>query len=245
MKKIVAFYGATLLALLVLSASQSLSQTQTVAATVSTSTSSVAPAASASRIDVPALLHPDPWEYGVFLDGGFGTHSHPGTDYHFFNAGVRLGKVLTGAAGPGILHGQFEYAVDAMPYWQVFTPKEVVSVTTGNPPQTVQYHTGGSFSGFSVTPIILRWNLVHWHRVLPWIQGAGGLIWTNHKFPPIATSVWNFSPQFGIGFHYFLKPNRAITFAGNAEHISSASLGDKNPGVNASVQFQIGYTWWK
>jgi lipid A 3-O-deacylase len=33
-------------------------------------------------------------------------------------------------------------------------------------------------------------------------------------------------------------------FSANAVHISSASLGDKNPGVNASVQFQIGYTWW-
>jgi hypothetical protein len=32
--------------------------------------------------------------------------------------------------------------------------------------------------------------------------------------------------------------------AASGVHISSASLGDKNPGVNASVQFQIGYTWW-
>jgi hypothetical protein len=36
-----------------------------------------------------------------------------------------------------------------------------------------------------------------------------------------------------------------VDFALNLEHISSASLGDKNPGVNASVQFQLGYTWWK
>jgi hypothetical protein len=28
-------------------------------------------------------------------------------------------------------------------------------------------------------------------------------------------------------------------------HISNASLGDSNPGVNATVQFQIGYSWWK
>jgi lipid A 3-O-deacylase len=28
-------------------------------------------------------------------------------------------------------------------------------------------------------------------------------------------------------------------------HISNASLGDANPGVNATVQFQIGYSWWK
>jgi hypothetical protein len=91
-------------------------------------------------------------------------------------------------------------------------------------------------------------------RFVPWFQGAGGLIWTNHKFPPDilvphgqsgGTSVFNFTPQFGLGFHYFVKPKRSITFAANAIHISSASLGDRNPGVNASVQFQFGYSWWK
>ncbi len=199
---------------------------------------------SATAINVPKLLHPDPWEHGLFFAGGFST-ANDNLNYRFLNAGVRFGKVLTGAAGPGLLRGQFEYAVELIPYWQAFTPKEVVTVTTGNPPQTEQFHTGGNFNGLSVTPIILRWNLVHSRRVLPWVQGAGGLIWTNHKFPPIATSVWNFSPQFGIGMHYFLHPNRALTFGANAVHISSASLGDKNPGVNASVQFQIGYTWWK
>jgi hypothetical protein len=59
------------------------------------------------------------------------------------------------------------------------------------------------------------------------------------------TSVWNFTPQFGVGAHYFTRPNRSIDFSANAIHISSASLGDRNPGVNASVQFSIGYTWWK
>jgi hypothetical protein len=95
---------------------------------------------------------------------------------------------------------------------------------------------------------------------MPWIQGAGGLIWTNHKYPAFGntdptnpaetgpsanTSVWNFTPQFGVGTHYFIKPRRSIDVSANAVHISSASLGDKNPGVNASVQFSIGYSWWK
>ena len=194
-------------------------------------------------IDVPRMMHPDPWERGVFVDSGFAVTTKIPT--RFLNAGVRLGKVLTGAAGPGVLRGQFEYAVEAMPYWQSFEPKQVVSVTSGNPPQTHSYNTGGTYTGLSVTPIILRWNLVHWHRVMPWMQGAGGLIWTNHKYPQIGTSVWNFSPQFGVGVHYFVQPKQAITFAANAVHVSSASLGDKNPGVNASVQFQLGYTWWK
>jgi hypothetical protein len=99
------------------------------------------------------------------------------------------------------------------------------------------------------------------------VQGAGGLVWTNHKYPayggpPVSTggttnssigengsnddtSVWNFTPQFGVGAHYFVSSTRSIDFGANAIHISSASLGDRNPGVNASVQFTIGYSWWK
>jgi hypothetical protein len=106
----------------------------------------------------------------------------------------------------------------------------------------------------SVTPLILRWNLAPRGHFLPWIQGAGGLIWTNHKFPPVGpypipghlgTSVFNYTPQFGLGVHYFVKPKQSISLSANAVHISNASMGDSNPGVNASVQFSIGYTWWK
>ena len=84
-------------------------------------------------------------------------------------------------------------------------------------------------------------------------QAAGGLLYTTHKFPPDVlvphgtpggTSVWNFAPQGGVGFHYFTRPKRSIDIGVNAVHISSASLGDHNPGVNASIQIQAGYTWW-
>lgn len=193
---------------------------------------------------VSQVMKRDPWDRGVFIDGGFGTSGE--TSDHFLNAGVRIGKVLTDAAGPGILRGQFEYAIELIPYWQAFTPKETYTLTTVDPPRHVT--TGGTYTGLSMTPVILRWNLVHWKRVMPWLQGGGGLIWTNHKFPPNGsrgTSVWNFEPQIGVGMHYFVKPDRAITFAANAVHISNASLGDANPGVNATVQLQIGYTWWK
>jgi hypothetical protein len=191
---------------------------------------------------VSHVMKRDPWDRGVFIDGGFGTSGETGD--HFLNAGVRIGKVLTDAAGPGILRGQFEYAIELIPYWQAFTPKRTYPLG----PQLPSVTTGGTYTGFSMTPVILRWNLVRWRRVMPWLQGGGGLIWTNHKFPPNGargTSVWNFEPQIGVGMHYFVKPDQAITFAANAVHISNASLGDSNPGVNATVQFQIGYTWWK
>ncbi|MGI4831066.1 MAG: acyloxyacyl hydrolase [Janthinobacterium lividum] len=207
-----------------------------------------------------------PWEYGVLFQGGLGlTEDRSG--FRFLLAGAHVGKVLTSEIGTGLLRGNFEYAGEVLPYWQSFTPvisriscTSTASGSTTVPVCSAPYSVGGTYTGVSVTPIILRWNFTHGQRWMPWMQGAGGVVWTNHKYPPYGntnsadtnetgpsadTSVWNFTPQFGIGTHIFVKPRRSLDLAANAVHLSSASLGDRNPGVNASVQFSVGYSWWK
>ncbi len=204
-----------------------------------------------------------PHDYSVFVQGGTGvTDNRDG--FKFFLAGVHAGRVLTNNYGPGLLRGNFEYAVELIPYWQSLTPifprvrcAQASSSAVIN--CSAPFNVGGTFHGVSVTPIILRWNFARHGKLTPWLQGAGGVLWTNHKFPAYGdttanlntngpngeTSVWNFTPQGGIGLHYFTNPRRSIDFSANAIHISSASLGDRNPGVNASVQFSLGYSWWK
>ena len=204
-----------------------------------------------------------PFELGVIGQGGTGLTEQRG-GFKFAMAGVHAGKVLYKHDSPGFLSGNFEYAAELFPYWQSFTPKFqrancVAGAVEGEIACTPYYTVGGTFSGVSVTPIILRWNFAGGRRISPWVQGAGGLLWTNHKYPAFGSpvlslqndgpntdaSVWNFTPQGGVGLHYFINPRRSIDFGANAVHISSASLGDKNPGVNASVQFSLGYTFWK
>ena len=194
------------------------------------------------------------WEYGPFVNLGNGIGHR--SDYRFFAVGFQLGKPLT-----PVLHlryhlsGQFELAGNIMPFWQAYTPApHVDTVTKNNETYDVAYG-GGTFTGVSLTPVILRWNfLTRSRRIQPWFQAAGGLIYTTHKFPPDVlvphgepggTSVFNFSPQGGAGIHYFIAPGRSIDFSVNGTHISSSSLGDRNPGVNSSVQVQLGYTFWK
>jgi lipid A 3-O-deacylase len=204
-----------------------------------------------------AALAQRPWDYGPFFQGGTGVGDR--SDFHFASAGFRFGKVLTGQHLGSIFRGQFEFAGEIMPYWQAFTPAQGLQKETVYDPAAGLNYTytvlmgGGTFTGVSLTPVILRWDFKSTRRFAPWFQAAGGLIYTTHKFPPDVlvphgepggTSVWNFAPQGGFGFHYFIKPGRAITFSGNGVHISSASLGDRNPGVNASVMFQIGYTFF-
>ncbi len=208
----------------------------------------------------------------MLAQGGFGVTEDRGS-FRFFMAGVHAGKVLTSNFGPGRLRGNFEYAVEVFPLWQSYTPTSLrqncVAVAGSNTliNCSAPFTVGGTFTGASITPIILRWNFAGTPRVAPWVQGAGGLVWTNHKYPAFGgppqvpagvtqssignngpnddTSVWNFTPQFGVGVHYFVDAHGSIDFGANAIHISSASLGDKNPGVNASVQFTVGYSWWK
>ena len=204
-----------------------------------------------------ATLATRPWEWGPFFQGGAGIGDR--ASYKFAAAGVRLGKVLTNQHLKGPFRGQFELAGEIMPYWQAFTPPQGLQPETVYDPAAGLDYTyyvlmgGGTFTGVSLTPVIFRWDFKPTRRFAPWVQGASGLIYTTHKFPPDVlvphgqpggTSVWNFSPQGGIGVQYFCRPGRSIMLAASGVHISSASLGDKNPGVNASVQFQIGYTWW-
>jgi lipid A 3-O-deacylase len=193
------------------------------------------------------------WEIAPFLGWGKGVGDR--SDFNFLFGGVEVGRTLTPVLKAGILSGQFQLAGNIMPLWQAYTPAPHIQTFVYKGSTFVAPVGGGTYYGASLTPVIFRWNfLTKSKRVQPWFQGAGGLIYTTHKFPPDvlvphgmpgATSVWNFSPQGGVGIHYFLRSRRSIDFGVNAVHISSASLGDHNPGVNASIQIQAGYTFWK
>jgi hypothetical protein len=57
--------------------------------------------------------------------------------------------------------------------------------------------------------------------------------------------VINFTPQVGVGVNIFNRPKHSVNFAIKAIHISNASLGDHNPGLNQTIQFSAGYSWWR
>ena len=234
--------------------------------------------ASVNKASLPARTNPvlqgdKPLDLGVLVQGGFGV-TEQRNDFGFLWAGVHGGKVLTGNVGHGMMRGNFEYGVEVFPFWQAYTPtsqrQNCVAIAGGQPMASCSapFQIGGTFTGVSITPMILRWNFAGTRRVTPWVQGTGGVVWTNHKYPAYGgppanssggvfngtfganganddTSVWNFTPQFGVGVHYFVSAHRSIDIGANAIHISSASLGDRNPGVNASVQFTVGTSWWK
>lgn len=214
-------------------------------------------------------LQPGSYSVGVFGTGGFafdyrflddnvGTRSG-GSSYellaplslHIFDVGVHSGRVMTRPRGYGLLRGQVELDADLVPLWLGHYPPQTL-VFTGDGPDVERTGTinGQTRYGINFTPFLVRWDFSSTRRFVPWAQLGGGLLWTNHKFPqyPVRTadtSVFNFTPQFGLGTNLFVRPRQSLFVAVNAVHISNASLGDTNPGVNVSAQFSVGYSWWR
>ncbi len=162
----------------------------------------------------------DAWELGVWGGGG---HSVPGgtSGVGVFDAGVRLGKMLTGEHLPGILRGNFEYAVDVMPLYLV--------------------HINDTRYAAGFNPVILKWNFSG-RRVAPYLEFGGGVLLSNRDIPPATSSV-NFMPQAAAGLQFFTRQTRAVVAAVKYVHISNAGLSNPNPGIN-TLQFTLGYSWF-
>lgn len=164
------------------------------------------------------------FEFGPLVGGGSGLGKSSGTQFVY--AGGRGGLVLTGEHLPGFLRGDFEWAVDAMPVYTVFT-------------------TNGAVYGGSFKPLIWQWNFTSGHKIAPYVAAAGGIVFSTSNVPPGDTSWVNFTPQFVVGTRVFTKPRRAFFFEGSLGHLSSASLGTHNPGYNVTLVFTVGYTWFR
>ena len=165
------------------------------------------------------------WELGAFLGGGTGAGKSSNTQ--FLYAGGRAGLILT----PDLfistpIRGNLEYAVEIMPVYTVFTPN-------------------GAVYGASIKPFLVQWNFTKPQRLVPFVHIAGGVLFTTSDVPPPDTSSINFMPQIGGGVHWFHRPDRSFDFGVDVVHHSNASLGDHNPGYNASVFFTVGYSWYK
>jgi hypothetical protein len=170
------------------------------------------------------------WEIGPWVGGGTGLGKS--SDFKFVNAGVRLGRVLTHTIGDSWFRGTFEYAVDLMPLYEV---RQDDNYTSG--PQHWVY--GGAFN-----PIILKWNWVANKRVTPYFAAEGGVLFTTTEVPAGNTSRVNFLPGGAFGLYLLKGEKHAIDLSGHITHISNASLGH-NPGINATMQFRVGFTWFK
>lgn len=164
------------------------------------------------------------WELEPFIGGGTGL-GHADTT-QFLVAGGRIGKIITGDHLHGWARGNFEFAADFMPLYLVM-------------------QSGGSVYGASFKPLIFQWNFTSHKTIDPYALIAGGILFTTSNVPLGNTSDVNFTTQGALGFRFFQRPKRSWNFEIQAVHTSNASLGHLNPGLNASLLFTLGYSWFK
>ena len=170
------------------------------------------------------------WEIGPFFQGGTGLGT--ASEFKFLVAGARVGRVLTGTIGTGRFRGTFEWAADLMPLYEVRQDDNYINGTQ-------RWVYGGSFS-----PVILKWNWVGGKAVTPYFDAEGGVLFTHREVPAGDTSAVNFTPGGAFGIYIRQGPKHAFDLAVHVIHISNASLAH-NPGINATMQFRVGYTWFK
>jgi hypothetical protein len=154
------------------------------------------------------------WEYGPFVNWGTGVGDR--SDFKFLSLGFQLAKPISRPLHAGILSGQFEFGGNIMPLWQAYTPaphQETIVILGQSSTVPVG---GGTYTGVSITPVIFRWNfLTQSRRFQPWFQGAGGLIYTTHKFPP-ELRYGIFHRRAASGFTTSRAPSGRSTWASTA-----------------------------
>jgi Lipid A 3-O-deacylase (PagL) len=53
----------------------------------------------------------------------------------------------------------------------------------------------------------------------------------------------NFTSGAELGLQWFRQSKNSLDFGVKIYHLSNASIGTLNPGINGAVQFTLGYTW--
>jgi lipid A 3-O-deacylase len=157
-------------------------------------------------------------ELQIWTGGGHGLNGST-SDTGVWNVGARYGWILTAPHGPGLLRGQFEYAVDVVPVFMVV-------------------QRGGTAYGFGLNPFALKWNFTKPRKLVPYVELGGGTLFTNDNVPP-GTSRVNFTSSGALGLHF---PRSKCNWSAELRfmHISNASLANLNPGIN-TFQVRLGF----
>ena len=90
----------------------------------------------------------------------WGTGLGDRSDFKFSAAGFQVGKAITPVLHAGVLSGQFELGANIMPFWQAYTPAPHEQTFIYKGETYVAPVGGGTYTGVSLTPIILRWNFL-------------------------------------------------------------------------------------
>ncbi|MDR3764657.1 MAG: acyloxyacyl hydrolase [Acidobacteriota bacterium] len=151
------------------------------------------------------------------------------------------------------LNGQFAYTVfsghgAAVKWVSEVTPAALLHephewyLTKGD---VTGYRAGATTYGFGATPLGLQVNFRNGHRVQPFFDAHGGMLYFMRQEPVPGSSQFNFTFNFGTGAQVYLSPRGSLLAGFKYHHISNNETAPENPGVD-SAEWYAGYLWrWK
>jgi hypothetical protein len=183
------------------------------------------PAAPASEpSDVAPMFSVGSTEVMITAGPAFGEEIfHSSSGYRYVLSSFSWGLILTGPVGPGVLRGRFEWAVEAVPVLAQYAP----------------YDTYGA----GVSPLTWRWNFDPHGKLAPYVELAGGLLWTRNPLPEQTTTA-NFTAHASYGVRYFFQDRTAFVASYTFHHVSNGNRLDRNPGINAHMAL-VGFSFFR
>ena len=193
---------------------------------------------------------------GIFLlpRGGWGSSSSPGVSpMSLFGAGKQEIALAVGYAIP--LAGGGTPEIEDTQY--VFlAPRWGIGITDPLGEEGAWYRgnlellgegqfffetepKGGFAGGFA---ILFRYNFLPDGKFIPFVEAGAGILGLDFDVDG-QRDGFNFSPQAGLGFHYFVSERTALTGEWRWFHISNADTREPNNGIDSSL-FLIGVSFF-
>ncbi len=94
----------------------------------------------------------------------------------------------------------------------------------------------GGFAGGIA--LLFRYNFLPRGKFIPFVEAGAGILGLDFDVEG-QRDGFNFSPQAGLGFHYFVSERTALTGEWRWLHISNAHIREPNDGIDGSL-FLIG-----
>lgn len=162
------------------------------------------------------------WNAGFALAGGPGIEDLGSTQRHDLALiSAHVGRTMTDIVGENSwVQGNLEFRAE---------------VYAGVEHNENPAHLGG------LTPL-LRYHFIPGGRVVPHMEAGVGIVLTDIGEPDLST-VFQFSPQAGVGASFLWQKDMALNLGVRFLHISNASIKRPNHGVN-TLLFSAGLSWF-
>jgi opacity protein-like surface antigen len=149
------------------------------------------------------------------------------------------------------LNGQYALTFWAPRSLAVKWVSEVVPVALLNEPTEYYFNTkhvqtgkraGATTYAGGVTPLGMQINFLNGHRVQPFVDAHGGMLYFTRQEPVPNSSQFNFTFNFGAGVQLFTTRRSSMLLGYKYHHISNNETAPQNPGVDSSEAY-AGYVW--